>query len=383
MRTDLETTLLRRAFALREARTTSMADDVYREPTLNYTGSERFEQERAALFSGAPLIAGLSCDLPLTGSYFTVNLVDVPVLVLRGEDGFVRAFLNVCRHRAANVADGRGNPGRVFKCPYHAWSYDINGQLLGQPSAVRAFEGVDSSCTGLISLPAAESGGVIYVRPKSGGEPIDPDTELAGLAPELGDVGFENFVLLDEKHQTWTMNWKQPYDSFLESYHIFALHRDSLSKETLSTPMLTDDFGPHSRGIVLQRSAIALLDKPESEWVMKNNANQVYWLFPNTVLNLPAPGHAELWQFYPDNGRVDGTRVHVRFYAQGEPRSESQRDFWKRMVDFTMNFVAEDFVQQERIFQNLKSGLLSEMIYGRNEPALIHFHKSLEAVLKN
>lgn len=383
MRREHELALLRRTLELREAHTTSLADEVYREPTQNYTGAERFEQEREALFQGAPQVVGLSCDLPAIGSYFTVTLAEAPVLVVRGEDGYVRAFLNICRHRGSRVAADRGHPGRVFKCPYHAWSYDINGKLLGQPSAGQAFDSVDAACTGLITLPAAENSGIIYVSPKTSGEPIDVAAELAGLAPELGDVGFDDFVLFDERRAAWTMNWKQPFDSFLESYHIFALHRDSLSKETLSTPMLTDMFGAHARGVVLQREAIKLIGKPEEEWTIRNNANVVYWLFPNTVLNLPGPGHAELWQFFPDGKQLDRTRVHVRFYTPGEPRSEQQRAFWERMVEFTMSFVSEDFVQQEQIFSNLRSGLLPEMIYGRNEPALIHFHRSLEAAIKH
>src|SRR5215216_4903490 len=218
MQRELELTLLRRSLDLREARTTTLANEVYREPTVNYTDPDRFEQEMDTLFRGAPQVVGLSCDLPLAGSYFTVMLAEVPLLVVRGEDGFVRAHLNVCRHRAATVASGRGNPGRVFKCPYHAWSYDINGKLLGQPSAGDAFAGVDAACTGLISLPAGESSGIIYVSPAAQSEPIDAERELAGLGPTLAGVGFDEFVLFDEQHSTWTMNWKQPFDTFLEAY---------------------------------------------------------------------------------------------------------------------------------------------------------------------
>lgn len=379
---ELEQSLLRESLALREARTTTMSEDVYREPTSNYTDPGRLDREMDALFRGRPQVVGLSCDLPLAGSYFTTMLAEVPVLVVRGEDGFVRAYLNACRHRGASVASGRGHAGRAFKCPYHAWIYDINGKLLGQPSAGDAFAGVDASCTGLFTLPAGESSGIVYVSPVTQSGGIDAVDELAGLAPTLSSVGFDEFVLFDEWHSTWTMNWKQPFDTFLEAYHIFSLHKDSLSKETLSTPMLTENFGPHSRGVVLQREAINLLHRPEEEWTVGNNANIFFALFPNSILNLPAPGHAELWQFYPDAGRVDRTRAHVRFYTHGEPHSSKQRAFYERMVTFTRSFVSEDFDQQEQIFTNLRSGLLPEMIYGRNEPALAHFHRTLDAVLE-
>ena len=210
---------------------------------------------------------------------------------------------------------------------------------------------------------------------------LAPDNELNGLGPDLAGMGFDEYVLFTERNGTWAMNWKQPFDSFLEAYHIFSLHKDSLSKETLSTPMLVDNFGKHARGVVLQRDAISLLEKPEEEWVFRNNANVFFALFPNTILNLPAPGHVELWQFYPDHDRVDSTRVHVRFYTFGEPRSDRQREFYQKMVDFTMAFVGEDFEQQERIFLNLNAGVMPELIYGRNEPALINFHEAIESII--
>jgi phenylpropionate dioxygenase-like ring-hydroxylating dioxygenase large terminal subunit len=380
---EFERSLLRRWFDLREARTTSMTKDVHREPTANYTDPTRFDREIAAFFSGAPRIVGLSCDLPGTGDFFTVKVGDVPVLAVRGEDGYVQAFLNVCRHRGSRVADGRGHPGRVFKCPYHAWSYDINGELLGQPSARCAFDGVAPASTGLIPLVAAEEGGIVFVRPVAAGDPIDVAAELAGLVPELSMIGFEDFAFYAERHAEWTMNWKQPYDSFLEAYHIFSLHRDTLSKEVLSTPMLVDSFGPHGRGLVMSRAGLKLPGLDEREWTLRGTGNLVYWLFPNTVLNLPAPGHVELWQFHPVSGEVDRTRVHVRFYTPGEPASDKQAAFWDRMIDYTMTFVSEDFVQQQTIFANLRSGISPELIFGRNEPALIHYHRSLDRALED
>lgn len=378
---EFERALLRRWFDLREARTTSMAPDVHREPTANYTDPARFDEEMAAFFSGAPRVVGLSCDLPATGEFFTVEVGDVPVLVVRGEDGYVRAFLNVCRHRGSRVAEGRGHPGRVFKCPYHAWAYDINGHLLGQPSARNAFDGVAPAATGLIPLAAAEEGGIVFVRPVAGGGPIDVGEELAGLVPEFSMIGFDDFAFYAERHATWTMNWKQPYDSFLEAYHIFSLHRDTLSKEVLSTPMLVDSFGPHGRGLVMSRAGLKLRDVDERDWTLRGTGNLVYWLFPNTVLNLPAPGHVELWQFHPVPGELDRTRVHVRFYTPGEPTSDTQRAFWDRMIDYTMTFVDEDFEQQKTIFGNLRSGISPELVFGRNEPALIHYHRSLDRAL--
>ncbi|MDR8394711.1 aromatic ring-hydroxylating dioxygenase subunit alpha [Paraburkholderia sp. USG1] len=379
---EFERTLLRRWFDLRDANTTSMSDAVHREPTVHYTDPHRFDQEMQAFFRGAPRIVGLSCDLPRAGEFFTVDVGSVPVLVVRGEDGGVRAFLNVCRHRGGSVAQGRGAAGRLFKCSYHAWSYDTKGRLLGQPSAQESFDDVKPGCTGLIPLAAAEANGLIFVRPTADGDPIDVDSELAGLAPQLSKIDFDGFRFFAERHSSWAMNWKQPFDTFLEAYHIFSLHRDSLSKEVLSTPMLVESSGPHGLGLVMSRSGLRLLDRDEREWHLRGHGNLFFWLFPNTILNLPAPGHVELWQFYPENDAVDQTRVHVRFYTPGEPESEKERTFWDKMVDFTMSFVGEDFEQQKTIFSNLRAGILPELIFGRNEPALTHYHHNIDRALR-
>lgn len=375
--------LVKSTLQMLEDKTTTLAEDIYREPTDYYVSPDRFELEYKAFFQSRAQMVGLSGDLPRIGSYFTLTLADTPVLVVRVEDGLIKAFLNVCRHRAGSVAKGRSEVGRVFTCPYHAWSYDINGKLLGQPAAsVDGFKGVDRDCTGLIELPAVEKFGLLYVRPDPDGGPIDVEKELAGLAPDLAEVGFAGFEMFEERHSTWSMNWKQPQDSFLEAYHIFALHRDSLSKETLSTPMKFDAFGPHGRGVILQRTATGYLEKPEQELTARNVANIVYWIFPNTVLNLPAPGHAEVWQFYPDQKQPNRTRTHTRFYRPAEGLSEKALNFTNDMVDFTMGFVAEDFDQQEAILRNVSAGRMGEMIFGRNEPALIHYHRSIDKALR-
>ncbi len=124
-----------------------------------------------------------------------------------------------------------------------------------------------------------------------------------------------------------------------------------------------------------------LQHRDTGEWTLRNHANLVYWLFPNTILSMPMTGHAELWQFYP-GPTPDRSSMAVRFYAPAEPTIDTQKAFWAKMIDFTMNVVErEDFVQQEAIQRNTMSGLYPERVFGRNEPALIHYHESLDRAL--
>jgi phenylpropionate dioxygenase-like ring-hydroxylating dioxygenase large terminal subunit len=381
MRPETERELLHRFFALREAHTTTMAAEPYRQRASVYTDPERLAEEVATLFRGQPLVVALSADLPSTGDYVATEAAGVPLLLVRGEDAEVRAFLNICRHRGGRVASGRGRPGRAFKCPYHSWAYDLNGDLLGQPLARDAFDGLDRDALGLLPVPVAERFGLVLVRVGAGHTSIDVEAELSGLGPEIADLGLEDYLFFDERGGVFDANWKLIYDTFLESYHIFSLHRDSIGPDLLSTPFVGDAFGAHARATVMRREVVKLLERPESEWNLRPNCSLVYLLFPNVLINLPMSGHAELWEVYPEPEDPHRSRVTVKFYVPEEP-SEEQRAFWETNVQFTERVVfKEDFDQQQDIHRSLRTGLMPEVIYGRNEPMLIHQHEQIELAL--
>jgi phenylpropionate dioxygenase-like ring-hydroxylating dioxygenase large terminal subunit len=383
MKPETQREILRRFFMMREAHTTMLAPEVYRQRASVYTDPNRLAEEVQALFRGQPLCVALSADLPSTGDYVATEAAGVPLLLVRGEDAEVRCFLNICRHRGGRVATGRGRPGRAFKCPYHSWAYDLNGELLGQPLAREAFEGLDRSCMGLIPVPAAERFGVILVRLGSE-EPIDVAAELGELAPEIADWHLDRFRFFDVREGVFDANWKLIHDTFMESYHIFSLHRDSLAPDMLSTPFVGQLCGAHARGVVMRKEVTRLLELDESEWDLKANASIVYLLFPHAVINLPMSGHAELWEVYPEPDDPHRTRVTVKFYSPGEPASDEQRTYWKTNVDFTERVVfREDFDQQEDFHRSLRTGLMPEVVYGRNEPMLIHHHEQIELALSS
>jgi phenylpropionate dioxygenase-like ring-hydroxylating dioxygenase large terminal subunit len=381
MRPETQREILRRFFALREAHTTTMAAEPYRQRSNVYTDPDRLDAEVETLFRGYPLVVGLSADLPATGDYVATEAAGVPLILVRSEDASVRCFLNACRHRGGRVATGRGRPGRAFKCPYHSWAYDLNGDLLGQPMARDAFEGLDRSELGLIPIPVAERFGLILAQ-LGGVERIDAASELGELGRELAEYHLEDYRFFDESSRVIDANWKLAHDTFLESYHVFSLHRDSLAPDMLSTPFVYDVFGAHGRGSVMRREVLRLLERDESEWELRPHASTIYLLFPCAIMNFPMSGHAELWDFYPENGSPHHTRVTVRFYVPRDPGSDKERGFWEANVRYTLKVVyEEDFAQQEDIHRSLRTGLLPEVVYGRNEPALIHHHQQVELAL--
>jgi phenylpropionate dioxygenase-like ring-hydroxylating dioxygenase large terminal subunit len=382
MRIETQRELIRRFFALRDARTTTTASAVYRQHASVYTDPDRLTAEMEALFRGRPMVVGLSADLPATGTFVATEAAGVPLLIVRGEDGVVRGFLNACRHRGGRVACGRGAPGRAFKCPYHSWAYDLDGDLLGQPLARGAFAGLDKAEFGLIPVPVAERAGILLARP-GGVEPIDAAGVLGTeLATELAEFGLGSFHFFAERGGVFDANWKLLHDTFTESYHIFSLHRNTLAPDMLSTPFLGDWFGPHMRGAVMRRDVADLLERDESEWELRPHASIVYLLFPHAILNLPMSGHAELWEIYPEPEDPHRARVSMKFYVPSEPATEEERGFWEANVDFTHRVVfEEDFAQQEDIHRSLRSGFLPEVVYGRNEPGLIHHHEQIALAL--
>jgi phenylpropionate dioxygenase-like ring-hydroxylating dioxygenase large terminal subunit len=380
VRVETQQDLLRRFFALRASHSTTMCDSVYRQPAAVYTGQERLDAELRSLFRGRPLVAGLSADLPDTGDVMATEVAGVPLLLVRGEDAEVRAFLNICRHRGGRVVRGRGRPGRALKCPYHSWAYDLNGELLGQPLARDAFDQLDRTEFGLLPVPVAERHGVIVALPGGAGS-VDVAAVLGPvIGPELGEFGFERFRFFDERHGVFEANWKLIHDTFLESYHVFSLHRDTLAPDMLSTPFVGDFFGDHGRGIVMRKEVVELLERPQAEWRLRPYASIVYLLFPSVILNLPMSGHAELWEIYPEGRDPGRTRVSVRFYVPLE--SPHDDAFWEANVRFTEKVVfTEDFGQQQDIHRSLRTGLMPGLVYGRNEPALVHHHQRVEAAL--
>ena len=142
-----------------EARTTDLAEGMFRNKTINYSSRERALLEREKLFRDQPIFMGLSSRLASPGDYLTEDVGGMPTLLARTSDGTVMAFANICRHRAAPVAEGCGH-ARAFTCPYHGWTYDLTGKLLGTTDKV-GFAGIDLAAHGLVRLAADVARGLL------------------------------------------------------------------------------------------------------------------------------------------------------------------------------------------------------------------------------
>ena len=358
---------------------TALAPDVFRNPVAAYSDPARARLERDRLFRGQPLFMGLSCRLRNPGEFLTEEIAGVPVLLVRGQDRALRAFANICRHRGAPVASGCGQ-ARVFACPYHGWTYGLDGKLAGIPEA-ESFPGIDKASHGLTPLPVGEGHGMIFVRLLPGAPlEIDIGAHLSGLRDEFDAYRFAGYSYFASEWMAPAINWKFGIDTFLEAYHLPALHRTTVAPLIRGNLGAFDGYGDHGRMTFLRFSSSAWDGKPDAEWEVLPHIIAVYRLMPNTILVFQSD-HLETWRMIPGE-TPDRSRIEFAFYTPEPVTTAKARAYWKKNYDLAIKTVLdEDFALGERMQRGFMSGLQAEVIYGRNEPALIHFHQCLRAAL--
>jgi phenylpropionate dioxygenase-like ring-hydroxylating dioxygenase large terminal subunit len=191
-------------------------------PAQLYTSEEFLDFERSALFDHEWLCVGLASSVPGPGDWFTARVNGEPIIVARGKDGEMRAFSAVCQHRAMEVCEGSGTDTK-FTCPYHHWSYGLDGRLLGAPAMERTAD-FDKSRWGLPRVRVEIWNGFVFVNLDDDADPLAPTLER--YAPYLEHYDLENticpgtFTLTD---LPW--NWKVMFENFNDGYHANRLHQ--------------------------------------------------------------------------------------------------------------------------------------------------------------
>jgi phenylpropionate dioxygenase-like ring-hydroxylating dioxygenase large terminal subunit len=369
--------LTRRVLDFAERGTTQLAEDVYFNPISSYTCPRQAERERELFFRGHPLFFGLSCELPKPGDYRAEELSGVPILVVRANDGALRAFLNVCRHRGAKVAAGSGSGKRAFVCPYHAWSYDLEGRLT---KLHPAFADLGCEARNLVQLPVAERYGLIWVKTTPGGE-IDPDALLGGLASEIAAYKLDGYSRYKTVTLEKEMNWKLVIDTFLETWHVVTLHKATVAPIFQPNVNVFDAFGRNGRLIIPRRSILEAKTRPESEWDLLKHSAIVYTLFPNALLVWQGD-HMETWRSFPIGTETGHCIAEATLFTPEPAVTEKARRHWDRNLDLLMNTVeAEDFPVCLDIQKGFAAGAQKHITFGRNEPGLSHYHRSIRAAL--
>ena len=376
MQAELQQELSRRLFAHLDAGTTDVWPDVVRQPVSAYTCPDRAERERRELFQRRPLFVGLSGLLPNPGDWITSDETGIPVLIVRGRDGRLRAFANVCRHRGAKLAEGRGCGAASFTCPYHGWTYDLDGRLIGLPDE-RNFPGVERADHRLAAVPVGETHGMVFVQ-ATPGDGFDVDALLEGMGAEFMPYELGGWTPYSRQRFEFSMNWKIAVDTFLEPYHFPFLHKNTVGPIFIGNLCLYDGFGPHLREVLPRHGLRDMREKAPEDWDLVDNSALVYVFFPNTAF-IVQKDHMEVWRCFPKNGGSPGESVVIfDFYIPEPVRSEKARIHWDKNVDLAVRTVIEeDFPTGETIQAGFAAGVNAHVTIGRNEPAVAHFETTV------
>ena len=369
--------LTRRVIDFVDHSTTELAPALFLNPVATYTCPQQAAREAERFFRNAPLFFGLSCELPNPGDFRADDLSGVPVLVVRGKDRALNAFLNVCRHRGAKVASGRGSGKRLFVCPYHAWTYDLDGRLT-RIAPAEGFPDVSCEERSLVPIPVAEKHGLIFVQ-ASPGPAIDVDSLLGDdLAAEFAAYGFDSYGHYQTQTLAKDMNWKLVIDTFLETWHVATLHKETVGPIFQPNVNVYDAFGRNGRLIIPRRSLMDSKGRPENTWDLLTHSAIVYTLFPNALLVWQGD-HLETWRSFPVNGATDRCIAEAALFTPKPADTDKARRYWDRNMDLLMRTVdAEDFPVCLDIQRGFAANAQTHITFGRNEPALGHYHGCIQ-----
>ncbi|MDP1818661.1 MAG: SRPBCC family protein [Acidimicrobiales bacterium] len=354
---------------------TAMAPEVMRNPVAEYVDPSRLAQEQE-LFRRTPIVIGHGARCAEPRSFFTEDAAGVPVLVVRQGDGSLKAFLNVCRHRGAKVELDDCGRRANFSCPYHAWSYRIDGSLR-RVSYDDCFGDPGDAAAGLVELPVEERHGLVWVLLTPGAE-IDVAPYLGGLDAELATYGLDQYVVERDTLLRANLNWKIVVDGFLETYHIKFLHTRSIGPYIRTNLTPFEGFGPHGRMVGVRDSyEPEVRGRSVDEVDCLPHVAVIYQLFPNTVLVWQAD-HFEAWLVFPEGDDPARSVARVQLLAPHPTRDDAEQRMWDRNWKILMQTVLEeDFPVGETMQRGFRAGAQSHLTFGRNEPALQHFHRSL------
>jgi choline monooxygenase len=250
-------------------------------PASWYTDARLLELERRTVFGRSWQLAGRAAQLQQTGQYVSCELAGgEPVVVVRGEAGEVRGFFNVCRHHAAAVVTEEEGAASVLRCPYHGWTYGLDGQLKGTPD----FAGVcdfDRSAHGLVQIETTAWEQWMFVRLEHDGRPLErfPGADLSARVQRLG---LGTLRWMERRHYTLDCNWKVFVDNYLDGgYHVPHLHKGLDS--VLDYGAYTIENGER---FCVQSSPIVSDGAEARTGAVRTGDRAFYcWIYPNFMIN--------------------------------------------------------------------------------------------------
>ena len=349
--------------------------------TDRYTSPEFLERERTFVFRRTWMVAARESDVPHAGDRFPVDALGDSLLLVRGEDGVVRTFHNTCRHRGTRLVS-RQCGGQRITCPYHGWTYNLDGCLIGVPKA-KGFDSLNKETLGLFPVRTECWGGFVWVTFNPDAPPI---TQYLGpLVEQLSPYHLEDMRPLFRRSWTLQCNWKAVLDQATESYHLRMVHGHSIGQviDTLSTFYGLD---PHH----LQTIPIAdyrwrpWLDRMSIPDDLPVTSDQLrlfhkYIIFPNTLINV-MPYHLTVFRVFPIN--ADSCRFDYEFHLRNRAGAIGRLRGWLTLLA-SLYILREDFGVLRPFQAGLKAAADRTILFHEEEKPLSYFHGVIDRYLSN
>jgi choline monooxygenase len=354
--------------------TTDLGDDDWYEPVENYSSQARFDAERR-LMRRLPVPFCPVAALPEPGSYVARTSAGVPIVVVRGLDGTIRAFRNACRHRGMQLAEGAGC-AKVFRCNYHGWAYRLDGRLEYVPHE-HGFPDLDKDRHGLVPVHAVEiQSGLVFVTQD---EPVG-----LGALESLPDLLTDDQVLFDSDESVDDINWKLTAEGTLEGYHIKPTHPESFFPYGYDNLNVIEMQGPNSRVCFPFRRIEKLRDAPRENLSLDRMVTLVNRVFPFASVT-------RLSQHYSISLSEPESPTRTRYFnykltlpmPDGNAPTEEVLARAKKDVAFLADTGnKEDAKVVSDIQAAIGSGANTHYMFGRFESAIGHMHRNLARYLK-
>lgn len=348
--------------------------------TSRYTDPAFHVLERERVWKRSWLLVGRDEEFDEPGSFRRFDRTGSPLVIVRGNDGTLRAFFNTCQHRGAPVVRDDCGVAKRLRCQYHSWTYDLDGRLLQVPDR-RDFRDLDESERALKAVRCEVYDGWIFVNE----DPAAPSLEhwMGAVALEWSPLRGRELRAHGTRSQRVPANWKIVADAFLETYHVRTIHPQTVAKllDHRGAAMGLFPFG-HSRmvtpkweaAVARQRAATNLLPEIPGLDPLFSETNPAYSLFPNLITPLDTVGFPII-QFWPVD--LETTDVEWTFYGPPAETAEHERG-WAILLELFDGVMGEDFGNLEPMQQSIASGALESIPLNYQERRIYHLHEEID-----
>lgn len=335
-------------------------------PASLYTDPEIFAIEKERIFARTWQVVGHASQVAKPGDYFTAELVGEPLLIARANDGSLRGFYNVCRHRAGPAAEGCGSR-RLFRCAYHGWTYGLDGKLLSA-TEIEGVDGFRPEDFALVPVRTEEWFNLIFVN-------LDADAprlqqSLGNLPPQVEKFPFARMRLFERRTYDMKCNWKTYVDNYLERYHLPGVH-PGLNRELDYNAYVVEPHERHVRQFSpIRGEQLGDVTPRRYKESREDLTTDYFWIFPNWMLNC-----------YPDNVSLNVVlplepERSLAIFEWYLPEKDHSSPAAKASVDFSEQIQIEDVAICEAVQKNLRSRSYSRGRFSAKQEKGVHaFHR--------